>query len=318
MKFRFFALAALGASMVSPSSSWACSSCGCILDSDWASQGYSVDGGLRFDARFDYFNQNQLRTGTGKFDRAGAPIPNDRELQQSTINRNLMLGFDYSANPIWGVNVQLPAFDRPHTTIAPDDDAVSSSRSRSVGDIRVLGRYQGVASDGSVGVQFGLKLPTGRRNYNFSNGPQTDNPLDRGLQPGTGTTDALLGAYHFGALSDDLSYFANVLAQIPLNARDGFKPGAGVNVNMGIRYRANGFITPQLQINARAERRESGANADIDNSGATLVNISPGVGIQLTKAVQAYGYLQVPIYQRVNGLQLEPRYTVSVGLRWMM
>jgi hypothetical protein len=316
MKFRFFVLVALGAALSAPSLTWACSSCGCFLNSDWASQGYAVASGLRFDMRDDYFNQDQLRTGTGTFDRGSAQFPNDREIQQSTLNRNVSLGFDYSPSRIWGVNLLLPVFDRPHTTVAEGDEEISRSRSRGIGDVRVLGRYQGFEGDASLGVQFGLKVPTGRINYRFAEGPQSGGPLDRGLQPGTGTTDLLLGVYHFGALSEELGYFANALAQVPLNSRDQFRPGAGLTVNVGMRYQTASGIEPQLQINARTERRESGANADVDNSGATLVNLSPGVAVPINKQLQAYAFVQLPIYQRVNGLQLEPRYTVSIGLRW--
>ncbi len=316
MTSRLFICAVVGASFFVPVSGWACSSCGCILNSDWASQGYSVDGGVRFDARYDYFNQGQLRAGSRSFDRNGFSLPTAREIQQSTINRNLTFGLDYSPNRDWGVNVQVPVFDRPHTTVAPGDDEISRSRSRGIGDVRVIARYQGFSGDRSLGVQFGLKLPTGRTNFNFTDGPQAGSPLDRGLQPGTGTADVLLGAYHFGAFTEQLGYFANTIVQLPVNAKDGFKPGAGLNINLGFRYLTDSGITPQLQLNTRLEKRESGSNADAENSGATLVNLSPGVTLPISKNVNVYGYIQVPIYQRVNGLQLEPHYTVSIGLRY--
>ena len=153
-------------------------------------------------------------------------------------------------------------------------------------------------------MQLGLKLPTGRTNFNFSDGPQAGSALDRGLQPGTGTTDALIGVYHFGALTEKLSYFANALVQLPLNAKDDFKPGAGFNMNLGVRYLTSSGITPQFQINARTEKRESGTNADVANSGSTILNLSPGVTVPIGKDIQAYGYIQIPIYQRVNGLIL--------------
>jgi hypothetical protein len=51
------------ATAAAPISVSACSSCGCSLSSDWASQGYASGQGLRLDFRFDYFNQNQFRTG---------------------------------------------------------------------------------------------------------------------------------------------------------------------------------------------------------------------------------------------------------------
>jgi hypothetical protein len=75
-------------------------------------------------------------------------------------------------------------------------------------------------------------------------------------------------------------------------------------------------LSPQLQINVRAEGRESGANADVENSGATLAYLSPGVGFRLSDQLDGFAFLQVPIYQRVNGLQIEPKLLGSVGFRY--
>jgi hypothetical protein len=297
----------------------ACSSCGCTLSSDWSSQGIAPSGeGFRFDFRFDYFNQNQLRSGTGTVDRSSLEVPNDREIQQVTINRNYALGLDYSPNRDWGVNVQLPYFNRYHTTIAAGDTDISTSHTESIGDLRVVGRYLGLTPDNSIGVQFGFKFATGSFNNNFIAGPQEGQPLDRGLQPGTGTTDLMVGAFTFGALNRDWDYFVQGMVQQPLNSRDGFRPGTGFNINAGFRYMGYEHFIPSIQINARAEGRESGPNADVDNSGATLAYLSPGINFQLQGALHGYVYGQVPIYQRVNGWQIEPRYTVTVGVYYTM
>jgi hypothetical protein len=56
----------------------ACSSCGCTLNSDWASQGYTTRAGLNLDLRYDYFDQSELRSGTHAADRAGLALPNDQ------------------------------------------------------------------------------------------------------------------------------------------------------------------------------------------------------------------------------------------------
>jgi hypothetical protein len=297
----------------------ACSSCGCTLSSDWSSQGISPSGeGLRVDLRFDNFNQDQLRSGTGSVDRGSLAVPNDQEIQQTTINRNYALGFDYSPSANWGVNLQLPYYDRYHTTIAPGDTEISTSHTQSVGDVRLVGRWLGFAADHSIGVQFGLKLATGGIDNNFIAGPQQGEPLDRGLQPGTGTTDLLVGAFTFGALSRDWDYFAQGMLQQPLNTRDGFRPGTGVNLNAGFRYMGIEGVTPSIQINARIEGREAGSNADVANSGATLMYLSPGVNLQITDRLHGYAFVQLPFYQRVNGLQLEPRYTATVGIYYTM
>jgi len=294
----------------------ACSSCGCTLNADWASQGLKTGSGLSLGLRHDQFDQNVLRSGTGKVDTAAITYPTDQEIQKQTMNRNSILSLDYGAADGWGVNLQLPWIDRTHSTIAAGDTEPSGSASSSIGDLRVLGRYQGFSPERDWGLQFGLKLPTGAIDVNFNSGPQAGQPLDRGLQPGTGTTDLLLGAYRFGPLSQTLDFFTQVLLQQPLNSRDGFKPGTGVNLSGGVRWVGEGAVVPQLQLNARIEGRESGANADVANSGASLLYVSPGASMAVTDRLQLYGFMQVPIYQRVNGMQLEPKYSVSIGLHY--
>lgn len=294
----------------------ACGACGCTLNSDWASQGYATQPGFRFDLRYDYFNQDQVRSGTQSVDRGSFSLPNEREIQQQTLNRNVTLTLDYSPDADWGMTLMVPAYDRTHATIAAGDTAPSFSQANGLGDVRVLGRYQGFSSGRSFGVQFGVKLPTGDTKQTFNAGEEAGQPLDAGLQLGTGTRDLLLGFYAFGSLAPDWGCFGQVLFQKPMAERNGFKPGDGVNASLGLRYTGFAEFTPQLQLNLRAEGRETGVNADVDNSGATLVYLSPGLTYSISHSLQLYVFGQVPLAQRVNGLQLEPRWSASVGMHW--
>jgi len=312
---RSFSILALAALVFAPHT-YACSACGCTLSSDWASQGLASSRGWRVDLRYDFFEQDQLREGTDSIARSSFSYPNSREVQRYTINRNATLALDYGINSKWGVNVALPWFDRSHATIAEGDTDVSTSHDRGIGDMRVMARYVGFDAQHHTGLEFGLKLPTGNFDSPFRSGPQQGETLDRGLQLGTGTTDALLGIYTFGGLAPDWGYFAHALLQLPLASRDEFKPGAGINMNFGVRYIGFGAIQPQLQLNARIEKRESGANADVENSGATLVYLSPGITWKISSRFSAYAFVQVPLYQRVNGLQLEATQLASVGLHY--
>ena len=300
-----------------PLSALACSSCGCTLGGDWESQGFAASPGLRVELRYDYLNQSQLRTRTGTVNRSAIVLPAGREIEQGTINRYATFGIDYSANADWGINFQLPHTNRSHTTVAPGDVDISSSHTQSIGDIRVIGRYQRFSDQRNYGVQFGLKLPTGDYRNTFNGGPQAGALLDRGLQPGTGTTDLLLGAFYVGALSDDFDYYAQALVQAPLTTKDAFKPGMSLNANFAVRYVANEKITPELQVNARTVRKDSGDSSDAANSGGTLVYLSPGATVSLGEKVRVFAFVQVPAYQRVNGYQLTPRYTASVGARYV-
>jgi hypothetical protein len=294
----------------------ACGACGCTLHSDWAAQGYAIQPGFRFDLRYDYFNQDQLRSGTQTMDRGALALPNAQEIQEKTLNRNLTLTLDYSPSVDWGVAVLVPAYDRYHATIAAGDTSPSFSQGSGLGDLRVLGRFQGFSEDHSFGLQFGVKLPTGATAQTFNAGAEVGQPLDAGLQLGTGTTDLLLGFYAFGELATGWDCFGQVLLQKPLAERNGFKPGDGVNANIGVRYGGFAGFTPQLQVNVRAEGRESGIKADVPDSGATLAYLSPGLTVNISRSFQVYAFAQVPVAQRVNGLQVEPRSSVSLGMHW--
>lgn len=299
-------------------SAQACSSCGCTLNSDWSSQGYSVSSGVRVELREDYYDQSQLRSGTHTVSRSTFEIPSDEEVQLQTLNRNTILGVDYSPSRSWGVHVGLPYFNRYHTTIGEGDTDVSTSHTKGIGDIRITARYQGFSSDLSWGIQMGVKLPTGKTDEQFISGPLSGEMIDRGLQHGSGTTDLIVGAYHFGNVNAHLSYFTQVTAQSALNEHQGYKPGDALNLNLGLRYLSAGKLSPQLQLNARVEGRETGAESDHDNSGATLVYLSPGVSLQLTGKLQVYGFFQFPVYQRVNGLQIHPARFYSIGLQYKL
>ncbi len=269
------------------------------------------------DLRYDYYSQSQLRSGTDPVDPGSIALPSDEEIQQSTLNRTVLIGLDYSPSRTWGVYMQVPYIDRRHSTIAEGDIDVSTSHTRGLGDIRVLARYQGFSPDLSWGVQFGLKIPTGKFDDVFLTGPQAGEPLDRGLQNGTGTTDLLVGVYNSGNLNGSFGYFAHAFVQAPLNSRDGFKPGTGVTVSLGVRYRTQSrAFTPQLQLNIHTEERESGAAADVENSGGTFAYLSPGVSIGLVQKLDGFAFVQLPVYQHVNGLQIEPRWLATVGFRY--
>ncbi|RCS29990.1 hypothetical protein DEO45_07890 [Rhodanobacter denitrificans] len=312
------AIAALLAGMLAPALASACSTCGCSLNSDWSSQGYAVSTGLHLSVREDYFDQSRLMHGTGTVGAGTFTYPTDQEVQRKTINHTTLLGADYNFSRYWGLSAQLPYTDRHHQTIASGDTGVSTSDARGIGDLRLLAHYQGFSDDAGLGLQFGVKWPTGRFTQGFAAGPQAGQPLDRGLQLGTGTTDALLGVYKFGYLTDSLAYFSQAMAQIALDARDGFRPGNSLNVDFGVRYLGMRRVTPQLQLNIHGEQRESGRQSDRPNSGATYAYLSPGVSAKLTSRLDAFAFVQLPVWQRVNGLQLEPRRLWSLGVRYRL
>jgi len=317
--------------VISPSAAFACASCGCSLNSDFSVQGLSTMGGWSADLRYDYLNQNQLRSGTKTISAASAANTTNTqtngpaEVEQYTKNNYLTATLDYNNAKSWGASVVLPYIDRSHSTLGtgsdgstfdPANGAYGSSAS-GLGDVRVIGRYFGFSEEKNFGIQFGVKLPTGQKNQvsNFGN----PTPVDPGLQLGTGTTDLILGVYRFDNLSANWDYFTQAGLQGVVKkstmAAGSYKPGSSMNLNFGVRYQGFERIIPTLQINARYVRTDSGDAADTYATGGKLVYLTPGVIVPISEKFSAYANVQLPIYQNVNGIQLAPKYIGSVGVR---
>ena len=158
---------------------------------------------------------------------------------------------------------------------------------------------------------FGLKLPTGKFDVKNSQGV----PAERSLQPGSGTTDLVFGGYLQGSLPvKDISWFAQALFQDALNVRDEFRPGDRFALDLGLRYDVTPSLGLMLQINTLLKAKDSGKEAEPDDSGGTFVFVSPGISYSLTRDVQVYGFVQLPLYQYVNGVQLVANRAFALGV----
>ncbi len=291
----------------------ACSTCGCTLNTDLGNQGVQGGSGWRFDFRYDLVDQTQLRSGAGA---VNVPIPEPYEVEQRTRNAYYDFGLDYGFDRTWGVNLQLPFVGRYHATYDVGDTRLSTSDyTHDPGDIRVLGRYTGFSPDMSSGLLFGLKLPTGGTGVRFASGPDQGQLVDPTLQPGTGTTDAMLGAYHFGEFGAYSGWFSQALYQHALDSHAAYAAGDSFNLNTGLRFYWGDQFIPQLQVNYQVRARDRGAAADPANTGGRMLYLSPGVSFALNRW-HGFLFIQLPVHEYVNGLQLAPRRIISVGMSY--
>jgi hypothetical protein len=221
--------------------------------------------------------------------------------------------------------LRVPYVDRTHSTYGTYEPSeplppLSHSSNFSLGDVRLIGAYQGLLADHNLGLQLGVKLPTGQFGtaVKFYDGPLAGNPLDASLQPGTGSTDIIVGAYYYQAISDNYQFFANAQFQSAVTSRqdqpgEDFRPGNNTTVTLGLRYAGNPNWIPQLQLNLLHKDVDQGALADITDTAGYVAYLSPGVTLKIHGTLYAYGFAQIPVYSDLVGNQLFPRYTVSVG-----
>jgi len=306
--------------IAAPVPAFACATCGCTLSSDGA-MGYSSSTGWRVNVEYDFINQNQLRSGTG----TASVVPDGNELEHDTINRYLSVGLSYSPNADWNAYLWVPYVSRSHTTYGTFDSSqplppLSGSSSSSLGDVKLIGTYRGLLPTHNLGIQLGVKLPTGAYydSVKFSSGPGAGEPLDASLQPGTGSTDLILGAYYYQAISKNWDIYANGSYQAAAAEKldqpgNDYRPGNLVTVSFGLRYEANPTWVPQLQINLARKMADQGALADTTDTAGTVAYLSPGLTVGVTHSLQFYGFIQLPVYSKLAGYQLFPRWTASVG-----
>ncbi len=313
MQMSFWGL--LGGALALSNSGASLASCGsafCVLNTSWNTQGVpSEPGTTRVDVRYEFVDQKHLRMGSKQISQA-ADMADTTELR--TINRNLLTTVDHAISNNWSVSVSLPVVSRSHSHIAdPTGDATLEAWSfTKAGDARVLGFYRFDNDNPFVnyGLTFGLKLPTG--DYRVANADGT--VAERALQPGTGSTDVVLGGYISGpGMRLDASWFAQALVQQAVTTKDDFKPGTQYQLNVGYRQPVAGSLEVMLQVNTLIKARDTGLNAEPDLSGSKTVFLSPGLSYSITRDVQAYGFLQLPIYRYVNGTQLSADWAVIAG-----
>ncbi|WP_211097271.1 MULTISPECIES: transporter [Oxalobacteraceae] len=299
-----------------PSLSFAsCGAAFCTVNSNWTSESAMVDATSSFDLRYEFIKQDQPRTGTDNI--AVGQIPHHHD-EVSTYNRNLVASYSRSFGSGWGVSVIAPMVDRDHTHIHNHRgvQVVEQWNFSELGDMRVIGRYQlpmigDPINASTAGFTFGLKLPTGRTDVANADG----DVAERSLQPGSGTTDLIAGAYYHQKLPlSNSSWFAQVQYQHALNEHDGFKPGAQFGADLGYRYGVSDNLGALVQLNAVVKHRDSGTDAEPADSGSRSVFISPGLSYAVASNLQLYGFYQHPIYQNVNGVQLTAKRAFVLGL----
>jgi hypothetical protein len=340
LSFRFIlAAAAALLPLATMNDALACASCGDTLSRDWGSQGVSTMAGFSADLSYTYIDQNTMLYGSSKPSAAlvNTLYANGQEIETDTRTQFVIATLNYNSDT-WGVSLQIPYLFRNHSTdgqldpltdtpaTVPRGTNGATSADNGIGDMRIIGRYNGLSADGATGVIAGIKLPTGSTNAVFTGGPAAGAPLDASLQLGTGSTDIILGGYTSGLVSK-YGWFVQATVQHAVSGLvdEGpggtYRPGDAHALNAGIRYAGFGAkVSPMLQLNIIHRNSDEGTGVFTDVltgasiSGGTLAYLAPGATVRVGGGTSVYGFVQLPVYQNVSSLQLVPQYTLTLGL----
>lgn len=308
------ALALAAASLSTPALA-SCGSAFCTLMTDEYAQGaVSSHLGWSADLRLEAVTQKRLRRGTRTI--TPGEVTDAEAIERHSKNLNLIASLGYAFDADWSATLRVPLVRRDHLHDLIDEDTgalgpAEQWRFTKPGDVQVQLRRQFAAEEGGTAfaISGGLKLPTGSIDVANGDGSRAE----RALQPGTGTTDLLLGGAWRHAVGTDNAFIGQLSVAQALNSKEGFRPGRRIELSVGWSHAYSPTLGTVLQLNARQRARDSGAQAEPDHSGSTTLDLSPGVTFGLGHASTLYAYLQLPVYQKVNGTQLVPRSALALG-----
>ena len=297
------------------SASAACGSAFCTLMTDRFAQGTGdAHLGWSADLRLESVAQTQLRSGTHNID--SSQVTGEDAIERRTTNQNLVTTLNYGVDADWSLTLRAPVVRRHHSHDLIDVATGLAStteqwRFTQLGDVQLLARRQLLSDDVSTAFALfgGLKLPTGATRITNSDGARAE----RALQPGTGTTDAVMGLAARHVLGGADAVVGQVGVSVALNKQEGFRPGARFEGSVGWSHAFSPDWGTVLQVNAQRRASDGGAQAEPLNSGSTTISLSPGVTVSVGRSSTIYAYAQVPVYQRVKGIQLVPRSLFAVG-----
>jgi hypothetical protein len=281
-------------------------------------------GAFSLDLTWQYVRQDQVRVGT----RAGVvgqlPSP---ENEVSTLSRVTSL---LARAEVWkrlSLSATLPFVDRTHRHIR-NEEGLPPAPERwdysGLGDLQVLADWRVTPADAALEVtlQGGAKAPTGRRHVAAVDGDEPE-PAAR---PGTGSWDLLAGVHvmHHVTLPEltggdaQASFFTGVLVRRNGAGTEEYRVGDELQLSMGGSYPLAGPVQALGQINARFRGRDEPGLTDAlaANTGSSAVFVSPGLRCALSKGLSAYGYVQLPVYQRVNRIQIVAPWLLYTGVSW--
>jgi hypothetical protein len=131
----------------------------------------------------------------------------------------------------------------------------------------------------------------------------------------------IVGAYYYQAVSQNFDAFVNAQLQTTIvHALDrqnaDFRPGTTQNLSFGLRYERNPLWVPQLQVNVTHKLHDQGALADDTDTAGTVVYLSPGLTASVIRQVHAFAFVQRPMFSYLQGYQVFPHWSGSVGLSY--
>lgn len=332
-KLFFIGLSFLVLTTVNPRLVWSgCCAVSCPIDTQ--STLASGKGQIRVEYSFEYVDQDTPRAGRDKV--AVGAIEGEHD-EIYTVSRVHRLSVDAGLTNKLNLQVVVPFVNRAdqHSHMHHNETEFETWSLDGVGDVSLLSRYAWVKPASSSQWTWtsiaGLKLPTGSDDEKNHHGEEAE----PSLQPGSGAISVILGgvanrSFNVKALNGaegEMPFFVSTTYQLNDENDDKYQRGNSWDANVGAVYPVVGGLGLITQFNLKfAEADEQGHSHghstttshvhDADRTGGTYAYVSPGLQFAFSNGLTCFGIAQIPVYQRVNVIQLTSDVNYQAGLSY--
>lgn len=302
---------------------WAsCGSANCPVDTTsgerreqgWVSAGY----------QFEYIEQDKHRIGTRRA--AFGEVQGDHD-EEFTLNRIHRFLASVGLTDRLSLDVSLPFISRSHAHIDHDGgDLLEAWDINGLGDFSTQIRYAFFKPISpqlpTLSAILGGEFPTGAHREKNDEGDEAE----AGIQPGSGSYDLIAGLSSLQTFSapmldgryGTLPLFSSVIGQFNGAGNENYRLGDTLNVNLGTAYPVLPKLGLLAQLNFTLRDRDGigDTREEVQKTGGEFLYFSPGLEFRPTENWRAYALIQIPVYQRVNSIQVVSDYNVLFGMTY--
>ncbi len=300
-----------------------CGSANCFLVTG-TQEGIANPGQMIFDLSYRWIPMDQVQRGSHSADVATVPridfangvIVPDGHTEVRTNNQLMQLDISYGLTSAAALTLAIPFMnDRTHEHSHDDGEFSRQDGSAGFGDIRLIGKIAPWVTTRHLAVLgAGVKFPTGEHKLLDHEG-EINEPT---IQPGTGSWDGLLSAhYSYQITPHKWDAFLGTSYQLAMENSKDYQFGNTFIFNGGTSasFTENEkTVTGSLQVNLRHAPRDEFHGTEVPSTGGTWVYLTPGIRLAAASNMSFYAHVQFPIYQRVNEVNLVPRYGLILGV----
>jgi hypothetical protein len=294
------------------------------------------EGGWMLSYRYMFMNMHRNRDNTDRLDTSDVlddfmVSPTDMTMQMH------MLGIMYAPTIDLTLIAMVPYMHKEMDHVTRMGTSFTTS-TEGIGDIKVSALYNVYRNEPhSVHVTAGLSIPTGSIDEKGNTPMGSDVQLPYPMQLGSGTVDLLPGVTYLGNRAD-WSWGSQLMAVIRLGENDN-------DYTLGNRYKLTSWVARKwLNWLSTSARLDGQLWEDIDGTDPEIASVTPMgmrivptadpdlrdgkridllVGVELSapegkfKGVRLAVEGGLPVYQHLDGPQLETDWLITAGLQWI-